>query len=70
MGPWAGFWRDDTALEVEQRARVTEQPCLGIHCSPHMGRGLLNPGLKIAVSHLPGQLAVAGGDPFSAVKTI
>ena len=47
-GTWAVFQRHEAALELEHRACVTEQPYSGVHCSPRMGKGLINPALKIA----------------------
>ena len=63
--------RAETALEFEHRALASEQPSLGQHCSPPcMGKGPINPGLKIACLTPPGQLAAAGGDPFQRYKKV
>ena len=46
-GTWAVFQRHEAALELEHRVCETEQSYSGVHCSPRMGKGLINPALKI-----------------------
>ena len=60
-GTWAVFQRNEAALELEHRACATEQPYLGVHCSPRKGEGAHKYGPKNCLrSTLPG----LAGIPF------